>query len=384
MINQILACCARQEPLPGTAATLKKLLAGFTEWESLLDQAQFHGMAPLLWYHIKAAAITIPARQRQLFKLLTYRYRHANQVRLDVLAELLQVLQQAGIEAVVLKGWVLAVLVYDDIGLRPMRDIDLLLKENDLARAEKVFSTLGFRAELPHHILQDHHHMVPLFKKVDGVTIELELHRRLLPILPQYQKLDFAAVSRNFIHFDLQGVDALSLDFGEMLWYLFMHGFRMPLNYEPFRFMHMADIITLMEKKYDEIDWQRMRGNHPEMLPALALFHQLCPFSETVRSHLELSDTGKTVGAGRDYHGWPRHRLQTVGRADYPGLFMATLFPPPWWLRLYYSDQNNQSLPACWLRHASRVGRLAADAFPSFWQGRLQAVVQKNKGGAVD
>ncbi|MEN8188234.1 MAG: nucleotidyltransferase family protein [Thermodesulfobacteriota bacterium] len=361
MIEQILACCARQDPIAATIPVLEECFDGFSQWDLLLDRAQFHGMAPLLWHHLKMSTISVPIQQKHLLKLLAYRCRHANQVRLSLLKEVLKLLQQAGIEVVVLKGMVLASQIYSEIGMRPMRDIDLLLKEESFEDAENVLSGLGFRAEIPHHVLQEHHHMVPLFKEIDGVHVELELHRRLLPVLPRYPKLDYDAVAQNLITIDLEGVEAFSLDYGGMLCYLFEHGFRMPLYYEPFRLMHLADIVTLVEKKFDVIDWQEMGRVSPEVLSGLAQLHQLCPFSEPVMEHLGIKESRAAVTIGKDYQGWPRHRWSTTEKSRYPQLLLDTLFPPLWWQHLYYNDGKKYSTLAYWFLHLSYIAELMAE-----------------------
>jgi hypothetical protein len=53
----------------------------------------------------------------------------------DVLERLLLEFSKKGIEVILLKGAALAVTLYPDNTLRPMGDLDLLIKESDLGAA---------------------------------------------------------------------------------------------------------------------------------------------------------------------------------------------------------------------------------------------------------
>jgi Uncharacterised nucleotidyltransferase len=56
---------------------------------------------------------------------------------------------QAGVPLLVLKGAALAQLVYEDPRLRPMRDVDLLVRKTDARRALDVLMRCGFPAGRP-------------------------------------------------------------------------------------------------------------------------------------------------------------------------------------------------------------------------------------------
>jgi hypothetical protein len=60
------------------------------------------------------------------------------------LAIVLNACQRHSIQVLVLKGAALAETVYKDIALRPMSDVDLLVKPAQLAQTRHLLATLGF------------------------------------------------------------------------------------------------------------------------------------------------------------------------------------------------------------------------------------------------
>jgi hypothetical protein len=67
-----------------------------------------------------------------------------NMLLYDELNKVLMAFKKAGIDTVVLKGAFLAEEIYKNIGLRPMSDIDLLVKEKDLQNAKKELIELKY------------------------------------------------------------------------------------------------------------------------------------------------------------------------------------------------------------------------------------------------
>jgi hypothetical protein len=78
-----------------------------------------------------------------------------------------------------LKGAALARTVYEQIGLRPMLDTDILVRSHDLEQTRSILTERGFQ-ELPceRHVAYDHHHRFSLATRF-GSTVHLEVHWRL-------------------------------------------------------------------------------------------------------------------------------------------------------------------------------------------------------------
>lgn len=93
-----------------------------------------------------------------------------NIVIYDELTKVLPAFNQSGIKVIVLSGAALARTVYPDISLRPMSDIDLLIKSADLPEITVLLSHLGYTLETSR---QDEAHFT---KTNSRFTIHLDVH----------------------------------------------------------------------------------------------------------------------------------------------------------------------------------------------------------------
>jgi hypothetical protein len=130
-IYRLLSLCARAQGHPAFHAQLKQQVSVFTAWEELPAQAEANGMSGLLLYHLQSAGVFIPQEIERTLKALHLRCRAYNQIHERALIEILSLFNQAGIQPLLLKGLALAYLYYPDPALRPVGDIDLLLKKED-------------------------------------------------------------------------------------------------------------------------------------------------------------------------------------------------------------------------------------------------------------
>ncbi len=140
------------------------------------------------------------------------------------LARLLRALRAAGIETLLLKGAALGVAVYRNVGLRPMGDIDLLVRHEDAARALAILEGLGyaaFGAETRPGASLEYENEVAL-RHPEHVT-PVELHWDLLDS-PHYQSvLDMRWFWNTALPVEFEGVSALILGPEAQLLHLCSH-----------------------------------------------------------------------------------------------------------------------------------------------------------------
>jgi hypothetical protein len=388
-VYHFLALCARAEGDAAYHGRLARAAAAMTDWDSIADQAEAHGLAPLLYVHARVAGVQLPPAAKRKLQGLYLRHHHANQVRTEVLRDILSAYAAAGIPALVLKGAALCHTVYPEPGLRPMSDLDILVQEEDLRRAQGLLAELGFDAPLPAGLAVAHRHMAVAARQVEGLSVQVEIHHKLLS--------DYFDHAASFIHslarptsapseqrapagtsripeadltglpkpvrshwvglegltapphpFDLAGLTAYTLSYEDTLEYLCRH-LSSHVNVWDFgRLIWVADIVSLAERYAAEIDWEHVRQHYPAALNTLSLLHFMTPLSDSLLSQAAISLGHAPQGIGVEFQGWPKILVTRWRETGYRHILHDTLLPSEWWLRLRY--QVGSARPVFWYR----------------------------------
>ena len=343
----LLETCAR---ITGNSAQHEKLRGfcqEFSDWENLLRQAELEGMIPLLKKHLEESGSNYPPSIRRSLQLLARRHQQEAELRGVVFQEVLHILKTQGLEPIVLKGAALARILYPDPALRPMRDIDLLFDRADVEKAQNLLIQNGFsQAVMP--IPEDHFHLLPLFRDVGNTKICIEIHRGLYPDCPPYYPdVDFENLLKTGRSFIIGTTEVKTMSDEEMLFYLFQHAFRMPLTYEPYKLINLADIVGFIEQNVHKLDWDRIMGISPLFYRALPLIHHLVPLPSELMARYPADVMQVPPGAGEPYQGWPRLRFSGLQGRERWSLLRKTIFPSEWWCRLYYGADTAAKLRRC-------------------------------------
>jgi len=113
------------------------------EWNELAETARQEGVAPLL-YHVQASAgwpSRMPTRLRGELRVECLKAGGSN---LLVYRELGRILSALGGGVVLLKGAALANTLYPSIALRPMTDIDILVRRERVESAVETLRSIGY------------------------------------------------------------------------------------------------------------------------------------------------------------------------------------------------------------------------------------------------
>lgn len=143
--HRLLLICARKVLTPSQLEKAGAAIAAGLDWDLLARHAQHHGLAPLLYSHLhRNFPLAVSARPEPRLKLLEAGVR--NLFLSAALLKILDALQTAGIRALAYKGPVLAVLLYGDIKLREMSDLDILIDRATFPAAREVLVQLGYQS----------------------------------------------------------------------------------------------------------------------------------------------------------------------------------------------------------------------------------------------
>ena len=340
MIRTILGLCARDQGHAPMYQVLDRALSSFgsapSSWEELIRNAEQQGLSSLLYKHLTALGFKLPRSSRRDLQSLYLRTRRSNQLRNEALAEILEACRQQQIEVLLVKGIALANFVYSEPGLRPMRDIDLLVAKTDLKKARQALAKLGYREQKNHAIPDDYYHLAPMIKALEGLPINIELHHNLLPLQQQYPLWPIEKSSGSAKLISIHDQQALTLNLEESIHYLYLHGLAAPLTYEEFRLINVADIISLVESQLVCIDWDLVRRFEPRLLDILSRLHFVTPWKQEVIDLLHLDVRKIPDAAASPYRGWPRRRLKDIALKQLPALAKDTFWPSTWWVQVYY------------------------------------------------
>ncbi len=147
--NLIIACCRKALDISANHDDYPEM--NKINWNTFLLKAKEEGVGQLVYHSIKKdlqiGATPVPGKIRRALEAEYYSTATRNTFLLQELGQTAKALHEAGIAAMVMKGAHLAEWVYKNPALRPMSDIDLLIKKGDLAAVARVFNALGYSSQ---------------------------------------------------------------------------------------------------------------------------------------------------------------------------------------------------------------------------------------------
>lgn len=120
-------------------------------WQDIIALATTQRVLSLLWHRLKqrGAAEAVPKDVAELMRQFERRNTMHNLLYYRELRLLTSALQSENIPVILLKGIYLADAVYENIGLRQMNDIDLMVHPADLARVFETLEGMGYSTAHP-------------------------------------------------------------------------------------------------------------------------------------------------------------------------------------------------------------------------------------------
>ncbi len=346
---RLLALCARAECDTAQYTAIAQAAADLTAWDAIPAQAEAHGLAPLVYRHTVAANISLALPVKRELQGLSVRHRLANQVRTRILQDILTRCRSASIRVIVLKGAALSHLIYPEPGLRPMRDLDLLVAKSDLFPAQRLLGEMGFCAPLvPAGQNPEHRHLSAATKSVEGFIVGVEVHQNLFEpgassILMGINELTSAPLT---FALEPNGITVDTLGYEDTMWYLCQHLIESTNVFSSVGLIWVADAVRFAERFADKIDWQRVHRQYPLVRSTLSLLHFLTPLSDSLlaRAGIELGRAPR--GMWDDFRKSPRTSPEAQIDQGYARTLRDALFPSEWWMRLYYGVGSAPRLTA--------------------------------------
>lgn len=236
---------------------IKALLSQKIDWRDFLKKSYAHRIAPLIYYNLKKLDLLsfIPKPTVNGLEAAYIYTSRVNMVFAEELKHILNAFQKEGISCIILKGMAFVETIYQqNPGIRPLKDIDLLLRKEDVKEASLVLKHMGYqfydRYRSEPFYWQSHFHL-PFEKKEKRGNFHLEIHWDLLePDLPV--SLDVKGFWQRAVEIDFWGIKAKTLHPDDALTYLIWHtakdGF--------YELLGLADLLYLI--KYHRPCWDKI------------------------------------------------------------------------------------------------------------------------------
>lgn len=129
------------------AETALKLLGHVHDEHEFMDLCRQHGIISLVYRALKKGGeldAKLSTAIKEEFEKIYYGVAMSNLRRQEELRLILNACAAKNLEFIVLKGMALAYYVYRDVALRPMGDIDLFVRKEDVSKMEQILLELGY------------------------------------------------------------------------------------------------------------------------------------------------------------------------------------------------------------------------------------------------
>ena len=277
--DELLLACASTKLAGGQCKAIRRLAAECKNWDYVLQAARSHGLTPLVCTNLDRNAGDIVPRES--LDLLRSRLRANASRNLFLTQELLSLIREFGadgIDVIPLKGPLLAMTAYGNVGLREFLDLDVLVPKRDLDRAGKLLMRRGYRQPAGQGGENRSIHVESQLG-CDFVSRDrkasVELHWSFLQKWLGFE-VDLDALWKAPSHFSLGGTDVLGLPAEITLCYLCAHGAKHRWS----RLCWVVDVAELLRAQpglnWDELlKTSKRTGSRRTLFLGLHLAHTL-------------------------------------------------------------------------------------------------------------
>ncbi|HEF7294281.1 TPA: nucleotidyltransferase family protein [Bacillus cereus] len=162
----------------------KEELFTVIDWDHFLQLTKHHRVYPLIYMRLKSMDKSLVPKE--VIETLYEEYKRNTVQMIQLSAEMDRVSKlftENSIRILFLKGPVIAHEIYGDISLRTSKDLDILVQEIDLEKAEGLLFSLGYKREEVPTILNEkkwrHYHVLYYHSKIG---MQIEIHWRTQPV----------------------------------------------------------------------------------------------------------------------------------------------------------------------------------------------------------
>lgn len=235
-------------PDPDRHLRAGRFMPGSESLDRMFQIAITEGIAPLLYKNLiqSDTFAALDNKNREKLQTLYFRSLHTNLRLIHAVKNILVCVNRENMRIILLQGISLLHQVYDDIGLRPLTDIDLWVLERDAPVLKRILQKSGYEQDP----------LYPLTFKNGPISIDLQTHilwadrikaRQFIINTKQEDLFQKAQM------IDFEGQKAYCLDPFDQIIYLGLH----LLKHNAERIIWLVDIYRLMAA-FDSSNWEAL------------------------------------------------------------------------------------------------------------------------------
>jgi hypothetical protein len=248
--------------------------------ESAVSSAKLHNALPLLFHILGKGKM-----DQDLLSLYRKQYIHNHlfsTVLLKELSNLLIALAEKDVNVILLKGAAFSIDLYSDPGIRPMRDVDFLIRKADLDKVTEALRLSCYRRYSPisRHNIEDFHGEITFIQEKDK-SIMIEPHWAISPEYAYSCRIKTEDFWYRAKDVQLNGIDTLVLCPEDTILNLCLHLFQ---HLRSIWLINACDIAELIRRYDKSIDWE-------DILKRVIEFRLCLPVRYSLNKTVELFDS---------------------------------------------------------------------------------------------
>lgn len=214
----LLAC--QYQPSAEQRAQIASLISAVSNWDAFADLAVEHRVYPLVFWNLRdfIAAGQIPATAAKTLQE-AFGQNLFTCIRMErEFVRIMTALERNGINALAMRGPLLAQMLYGQSWMRDTKDLDLLVDEPQYAAAEAALLALGYEREVE---IEDNAYNQRLLNAETGIQIELHwaLDSPFMPVEIAWETVWARAQPETF-----EGITIRAFNDRDLLMMLCFHG----------------------------------------------------------------------------------------------------------------------------------------------------------------
>lgn len=262
--NRVLLHCLQASISGDRGDAIRDIISPALNWEAILASASHHDVAPLLYRSLTNTGKGHGIPQEVMDRLRTaYLDNLARNMYLYAeLRRILETLYKNDVPVIFLKGAALAKTVYGDIGLRPMSDVDILVRREDLSKAVELLFHMGYglcgNQETKgqdiniKELINTYNRHVPALSHPQGIQ-KLDIHWTI-PDSP----CNIAGLWERAKTIKIDKADVMVLSLEDLLLHLSLHT-SVHHKFHDHGLKQLYDIAITIHRYFKEIDWEQLR-----------------------------------------------------------------------------------------------------------------------------